>query len=258
MGKKTLRIAAAGCVLALAAVGCGHESGTGAAPSAKAQTAQPGTPSASASTSAAPVSASKVLSEGQLEQAGLTGSDLPGFQVAPLVGDGSDQQPTVVAQRPPSPAQCAPLNNMTEYLGRFQPVWQVVKAIAAPGKNNIPSTTVALASYKAQDAATVMTELHGALADCTRFAPPQPSEGLTFTHIQKLSAPAMGDDAISYRMTQNTPTDNVASALSVVYSYLVVRTGTTVTTFVSNYTGANSKPADVPQEIIDTQLKKLT
>jgi hypothetical protein len=255
MGKSIYRIAALGCVLAVAAVGCGHQNSAAATHSAKAATAHPGTPSASATTTAP---ASGVPGEQQLEQAALADSDLPGFEISPIVGDGASLQPTVIAQRSPSPAPCKPLNDMTEYLGRFQPVWQVVKGVGVPGKDDVPSTTVALASYNAQDAGTVMTELSGALARCTRFAPPQPNEGMTYSRIQKLPAPTLGDDAICYRMTQNMPADDVASALSIASTYLVVRTGTTVTTFASNYTGTHSKPADVPQEIIDTQLKKLT
>ncbi|WP_326580846.1 hypothetical protein OIE69_42595 [Actinacidiphila glaucinigra] len=232
------------CVLTVAVVGCGHEDGDGARASHPERQA------------AAPT---KVLGHRELERTALESGDVDGFSVGPMVGDAGAGQP-VVSQVPPAPSRCKPLNDMTGFVGRYQPVWQVAKTVGRTSdESDMSSTTVALNSYRQQDSVKVVTELRGALDTCTKFTPPGSSTtGWTYSHIRKLPDPSLGDDALSYRITLDMPADDAGPAHSVVFSYVVVRSGTTVTTFASNLFGVNDEPTEVPRQLIDAQLKKLS
>ncbi|MFD3451998.1 hypothetical protein ACFWVC_07425 [Streptomyces sp. NPDC058691] len=223
----------------MAAAGCGHGGATDAAPAGK--------------PTAAPV---KVWGQKELERIALAPGDLDGFEVSPVVGEVGAGQP-MVSQLAPDPAECKPLNDMIGYVGRYQPVWQVAKLVGSTQRDH-KTTVVALNSYREQDSVKVMTELRGALDTCTAFALTSTISGWTYSHIQKLPVPSLGDDALSYRMTLNMPANDISPANSVVFSYLLVRNGTTVTTFASNLAGVRNKPTDVPRRIVDAQLEKLT
>ncbi|MEU4096867.1 hypothetical protein [Streptomyces sp. NPDC026673] len=201
----------------------------------------------------------KILSHQELERTALESKDVDGFSIGPMVGDVGAGQP-VVSQVSPAPARCKPINDMTAFVGRYQPVWQVAKTVGRTSDEaNRSSTTVALNSYRQQDSTKVMTELRGALDTCTEFAPPaSATTGWTYSQIRELPDPSLGDDALSYRMTLNMAADDVGPAQSVVFTYVVVRSGTTVATFTSNLLGVNNKPTDVPRHLIDAQLKKLS
>ncbi|WUD77265.1 hypothetical protein OG937_38940 [Streptomyces sp. NBC_00510] len=176
-----------------------------------------------------------------------------------MVGDVGAGQP-VVSPLAPAPARCKPLYDMTAFVGRYQPVWQVAKIVSRTSdEGDTSSTTVALNSYRQQESVKMMTDLRGALDTCTKFAPPGSSAtGWTYSDIRKLPDPSLGDDALSYRMTLDMPADDMGPAHSVVFTYVVVRSGTTVTTFASNLFGVNGKPTKVPRQVIDAQLKKLS
>ncbi|MFF3559303.1 hypothetical protein ACFYXS_04585 [Streptomyces sp. NPDC002574] len=223
----------------MAAVGCGNGGVTEASPVGK-RTAGP----------------AKAWGEKELERIALAPGDLDGFSVSPMVGEVGAGQPKVNPIAP-DPAQCKPLNDMIGYVGRYQPVWQVAKTVGeTPGGHR--DTVVALNSYRQQESVKVMTELRSALGICTKFALPYTTLGWTYSDIQKLPDPSLGDDSLSYRITLNMPADDIGPAQSVVFSYLVVRNGTTVTTFTSNPVGVTNKPTEVPRQVVDAQLEKVT
>lgn len=252
MGRGVARAAAAVCVLTVAVVGCGCGCGRGGGDG--------GLDGAGASHSGRQAAApAKVLGHRELERTALGSGDVDGFSVGPVVGDVGAGQP-VVGPVAPVPARCKPLNDMTAFVGRYQPVWQVAKIVSRTSdEGDTSSTTVALNSYRQQESVKVMTELRGAVDTCTKFAPPGSSvTGWTYSQIRKLPDPSLGDDALAYRMTLDMPADDMGPAHSVVFTYVVVRSGTTVTTFASNLFGVNGKPTEVPRHVIDAQLKKLS
>jgi len=148
---------------------------------------------------------------------------------------------------------------MIYYVGTFQPVWQVVESVHSD-RNEALATAVALSSYEQQEAVTLVSDLRGALGNCTKFSNGTGVDPDNYSHVQKLAEPSLGDEAISYRMSYDIAADpdiDIDTAFSIVVSYLVVRTGTTVTTFTSELMGSDNQPTEIPQEVIDAQLKKL-
>ncbi|WP_329138310.1 hypothetical protein OG552_30320 [Streptomyces sp. NBC_01476] len=147
----------------------------------------------------------RVLGQRELEQAGIGAADLKGFTFNFLAGKGLPSGVKDVSQRPrPVPAPCRPLYDMTQYISGYQPVARVIEEARSPTDGQ-PATTIALASYKETEAPKTIADLQNAVRSCTTFTTSDYGTRYIYTDIKTQPAPHLGDQAISYVMTQNLP-----------------------------------------------------
>jgi hypothetical protein len=233
----------ASCALTVvgAAAGCGSDTSPGSA-----------TPTGS-------VAVGRVLSQRELDQLAVEKADLAGFDISALEGMGLPAEPREVAQRPRiTPDECQAVYDMTGGGSGYQPVGRVVQSVDDASAKHLQGVTVTLSSYQPGDAPKAVEDLRGSVGDCEKFtAPPDAGTAYTYTDVEALPDPQLGDEALSYRVSQNIPADDTGDALAIQFAYVVVRTGPTVTTFAAS----PFKPgisAEVPQAVITAQLAKLT
>jgi hypothetical protein len=83
--------------------------------------------------------------------------------------------------------------------------------------------------------------------------------GISFFHPEVQPAPHLGDDALSFRLTQNVAGDDIdPEAIDVPMIFTVVRVGTTVVTDWSMSVMDRTQPAVIPPRLVPAQVAKLT
>jgi hypothetical protein len=218
------RVVAAVAVLSLA--GCGGTSTAG--PTAD--------PAASGSASAVPTKEANPLTEAQLQAAALSAGELSGYQfdTHPNMHDDAS-----VAK----PAGCQPLEDVR--ISVFNPKPKALASFLA-WKTSPPAqgltVDVELIAYDPGDAKQFLAKLRAAVAACgSGYA----GGVLKFPAVTAQTAPAIGDEAVSYMVAGRTDTS----------WYAVVRSDTTVVVFGAG--GPRPEFDRVPEDLVRAQMAKV-
>jgi hypothetical protein len=202
------------------------------------------------------------LTQAELWNAAVTAEDLPGFQVGYTQAKGSPYQPGIPASRLPAvyPDGCAPVYWSTQAVSAY-PITAHIDGRASTSQAPEQSGSLALTVYSAADAPRAMADLHNALIACAgaHIERRDPlAGGISFSHPEVQPAPRLGDDALSFRLTQNVAGDDIdPEAIDVPMTFTVVRVGATVIT-VWNMNGEDrTQPATIPPRLVPTQVAKL-
>lgn len=152
------------------------------------------------------------------------------------------------------PDWCQPLLDMVSFDSSYRPHAFVEQDVDSTTSTHKSDTTMALASYPADDAHKVITDLRTAVHTCASF--PSDTDGIDFEHPVSLKDPGLGDESVSYRITQ-TAADG-SDAVHFQIAYVVVRTGNTIAEFYTPDTLPGGRTPHVPADILSPQIKKLT
>jgi hypothetical protein len=252
MRTSRIAVAVSGSALALASLaGCGSKNGT-------AQTPRTTRPTAPAPTTAQ----AHPLTQTELWDAVITEKDLPGFDVSYTQMKGLTYQPGIDPSRLPAvfPAACAPVYWSTQATG----VYPATARIDAMADSDTPDEfgSFTLTVYSTADAPKVMADLHKALPACAGAHIERHddlADGISFSRPEVQSTPHLGDDALSFRLTQDVAADDITpDPMHVPMTFTVVRVGATVVTFWNQGDATHTTPAVIAPELIPAQVTKLT
>lgn len=70
-------------------------------------------------------------------------------------------------------------------------------------------------------------------------------------------APRLGDDTLSFRVTQVLPADESGGSISLDTLVLLVRTGPTVAVFIADNDSTPARPATMAAAVVKAQIAKL-
>jgi hypothetical protein len=244
----------------IAACGGGSE-GNAASPMKSAASAEsiPPTAASPAATTAAPVAgagAGKTLSQQDVDRMALSTHDVPGYTTEASTGKGAPVDHGVLTiYRAVTPAACRPVFAAAELGSLHDFSAQVVEDVVSTSDDLAQHASVGLSSYSPADARKVMSELRAALPVCaTATMLPslsQPSAGLGYSDTRSRSVGDLGDEALAFDATQASVE---SGGPTMPMTVLVVRTGSTVATFIS----VNPiQPPVIPEDVIQAQMKKL-
>lgn len=222
-------------------------------------------PATSVSVTSAPVATTHAepLTQTELWKAVVTAEDLPGFHVGYMQIKGRPYQPGIPAARLPAvyPHGCAPVYWSTQAVSAY-PITARIDADAGTTHTPEQFGSIALSVYSAADAPKAMTDLHNALLACAgahieRHDPL--ASGISFSHPEVQPTARLGDDAVSFRLTQNVAGDDIdPGAVNVPMTFTVVRVGTTVITVWNMNTEDRTQPAVIAPQLAPAQVAKLT
>lgn len=253
---------ASGVILSVTALaGCGGNSDDPRADAAHPPTTAPATTTPAANPSTATAKAAP-LTQAELWDAVVTDKDLPGFDVRYVQLKGSPYVPGIPPNRFPAvyPAACTPVYWSTQEASTYP----VTARITAMAGQDSPEQfgSVDLTVYSTTDAPRVMADLHKALAACTGTrigSHDELSSDTTYTHAESQPAPHLGDDAVSFHITQNIAADNVnPEPIATPMTFTIVRVGTTVATFWNQGDAIHTTPPVIAPQLIPAQVTKLT
>ncbi|MFD8981573.1 hypothetical protein [Streptomyces sp. NPDC059564] len=226
---------AAGAALAAATAGCGPaDGGTAAGGTAS--------PSAGASGDGKPGPGADRLKELLLE---------PGAQAGPYEVEEPLLDEPFSELYDASPAVCGPLTS----LAKAGHTAQAYGSVGVPDKPLEVSMDILLRSYKDGAAAgAVMKSLAEAGARCAGgYKEERAVTDAPVLRVEKVPAPAIGDEALAYRIVVQDVKDKDIS----LYEYLtLVRTGPVTLSFRSDIV-ATDDFGGVPQEIVTAQWQRL-
>ncbi|MFZ4177508.1 hypothetical protein ACOZE4_27800 [Streptomyces griseoincarnatus] len=143
--------------------------------------------------------------------------------------------------------ECQPIASLAGGYTHIEAVSTEHRSLEPSSAKNATVGSMWLASHSKKNAQRVMSELRTSLKKCPDGFN---TLGLTYKSVERLKDPALGDDALSYRIT------SVVAKQSVPMTYTVVREGGVVVTFY----GVNMltpKDSAIPQSTIEEQLKQL-
>ncbi|SHM96904.1 hypothetical protein [Actinacidiphila paucisporea] len=244
-------VTTSGAVLVLASLaGCGSDSTTPGARAAQSATSVSGVPA-------------RPLSQAELWNAVITAEDVPGFEVDYVQSRNAPFRPGIPANRLPAvfPAACAPAYWSTQAASAY-PAGARIDAMAHTTGTPEQFGNVVLTDYSATGASAAMADLRTSLKACAgahieRHDPL--AGGISFTRPTLRPGPRLGDDALTYRITQNVAGDDLdPEPLEVPMTFTVVRTGTTVVTFWNQGDATSATPAVIAPPLIPAQITKLT
>lgn len=246
---RTVRAAALLLPALLLAAACTSGGGARAAGSA-ADGPNPGTTGAATSPAPGGASATRgndgALTRTQLAAALVTTKDVPGWVIESARTDESPRNAGLTTDR----SQCQPLTDVTSVRPHIHRVAVVGAAFAhSAGAARVDTVNQMLVSSHAPgDAAKVIASVQDALATCRSFTAVDPHGTRTPFTVGTGAAPAAGDQAVSYVLTERAGTRGAARVT-------VVRTGNTVTAYLS-VTSAG-RAGEAPGDVIRAQDAKL-
>ncbi|MEV7784060.1 hypothetical protein AB0O72_01500 [Streptomyces sp. NPDC088106] len=143
--------------------------------------------------------------------------------------------------------ECQPIASLAGGYTHIEAVSTEHRTLDPSSAKNATVGSMWLASHSEKNAKRVMSELRTSLKKCPDGFK---TLGLTYKPVKQLKDPELGDEALSYRIT------NVVEKQSVPMTYTVVREGGVVVTFygVNMLTPKNSA---IPESTIEEQLKQL-
>lgn len=202
-----------------------------------------------------------MLSQSELERSALAAGDAPGWRVSRTTGDEGDSGtpggPTYfpVSTRPRvTPSACQPLADMDNTLSAYQHHGVVELLLTPSSGTGLTTVALTLRSYPAADAPKVLADLRTSLRTCSSFATNAP--GVTITAPEPQPDPHLGDDALAYRITQNSPGVGGGPAVEAPLNFVVVRSGATVAvSYTLSLPGLPEQP--VPLDVVTAQTTKL-
>ncbi|MGW1874660.1 hypothetical protein [Streptomyces sp. NPDC001975] len=193
----------------------------------------------------------KPLGKADLERAAITDTDLDGYEVEQtLAAPGA-------SHRTADPAECAPVVQALGGSSGFTATARIGRMIFS--KEHSPGATMILASHSAGDATRVIDALRTAAKRCKTFK--DIGVGFRYDEAVLQPDPGYGDESLSLRLTQLAAFSEDDEPIRVPYAVVAVRQGATVAMFCefNRPRGSEGKgPAAVPEEIIRTQLNKLS
>ncbi|MBY8880310.1 hypothetical protein [Actinacidiphila acidipaludis] len=208
------------------------------------------------------LSGSKVLSRQELNRLLLGEHELAGYDIG-YIGDRNTPAPVVAPSSLPrvTPADCRSVYEGTEGLSAYPYSATVAESAEPTGPQDHQRVTFTLLSYTPATAPKVFTDLRAALPACASSTI-HPSAGGTsdspdFAHPRNVSSPHLGDDAISFRLTEVLPKSEFSASISLDMRVLLVREGSTVVVFTAESDSDPGKPATMPNAVVTAQLAKF-
>lgn len=202
----------------------------------------------------------EVLTQHDLDQAALIPTDLTQYKIQTIGGRGKPVGLLDTSQRIPiAPAACQPVYDAIRYRTAYPATARVVQAAEDISQEDGQQTLITLASYATTTAARAVSDLHRSLGTCTAFQGIPGADEYTYKNVKALPDPHLGDEAVSYRMTKSVRGEAASMVPSTQEIYVVVRIGATLVTFSSfSIPEQDGEPAQIPQQVLTAQLKKLS
>ncbi|MET8327129.1 hypothetical protein [Streptomyces sp. NPDC005181] len=258
MKARTAVMAATTAALCLAAVSCGpsgddsshgKDNGRASSPSRAKPSGNDTSPTPpQPSPSTLPAGTGKVLTVAELTEAALATGDVPDYEVTPLQGsqDTGREKAENQACRP----LAAVINGAPEPAAGAT-VLHIVMDQSEEGKGDQTVVTEILTSHPKGAAQQVLRDVRDAVQACAGgFRTPSHEGPSTYSKVELLDAPRVGEESIAYRVTGNIEGDKVPLV------FQLVRRGSTVVTFyVANFVDATTP--ELPAEVVIAQLAKL-
>jgi hypothetical protein len=175
----------------------------------------------------------------------------------------SPYQPGIHPARLPAihPATCAPVYWSAQGASGYAATARI-DTFAHTTNTPEQSGSIVLTVYGAADAPKVMAGLRNALPACVNAHSERHgllADGISFTHPEVQPAPRLGDDALTFRITQNVAGDDIGpEPIDVPMTFTVVRVGTTIATFWNLSGRDRTQPAVIAPQLIPAQLARLT
>ncbi|MGW6098121.1 hypothetical protein ACWFRK_28060 [Streptomyces sp. NPDC055157] len=256
MKARTAVMAATTAALCLAAVSCGPSGGDSSHGKGKGRPNSPSSAKPSGNdTSSLPPPAStppagtgKVLTEAELTEAALATGDVADYEVTPL--QGSQDTGTEKAENQACRPLAAVINGAPEPAAAAT-VFRTVMDRSEEGKDDQTVVTEILTSHPKGAAQQVLRDVRDAVQACAGGFRTSSDEGpSTYSKVDLLDAPRVGEESIAYQVTGNIEGDKVPLV------FQLVRRGSTVVTFyVADFVDAT--PPELPAEVVIAQLAKL-
>ncbi|MER5752708.1 hypothetical protein [Streptomyces sp. NPDC002088] len=142
--------------------------------------------------------------------------------------------------------ECQPIASLAGGYTHIEAVSVEHRSLEPSEATNATIGSMWLASHSEKNAKLVMSDLRTSLKKCDGFK----TLGLTYKDVKQLKDPDLGDDAVSYRIT------NVVAKQTVPMTYTVVRKNGVIAAFY----GVNMltpKDSAIPEPVIEEQLAKL-
>ncbi|MEV0120921.1 hypothetical protein AB0I16_05070 [Streptomyces sp. NPDC050703] len=185
--------------------------------------------------------AKAALSSAQLEKAVLANGDLKGYKVEKL---SAEDMPELTL--PVNPRACQAVADMFMFTSDPRAAARVGRSMTGPDELDATVISFALLAHKEGAAKNVMDDLRTSTEKCKSYE----DAGSKFGEVAPLTAPKLGDDAVSYKLVgliddQKTP-----------MSFTVVRSGSTLVAFYS-INLLKPKEFGVPKKVVEAQVAKL-
>lgn len=129
-----------------------------------------------------------------------------------------------------------------------------------PGKDP-QSAMMGLRSYTVTDAVQLVNNLRTSLRTCTSFS--TLDEGESYGDPKQLPDPQVGDDAVSYRLTQTVPSidehgdEDGGPPVHGYFHFVVVRSGATIAAYYETGNSQDLHLPEVPMTVVKAQADKL-
>jgi hypothetical protein len=224
-------------------------------------TADSPTPTPSTAVTPGP-SGANVLTRQELNHVLLGEHELAGYDIQ-YVGEKDGPGRLVDSSRLPrvTPAVCQPIYEAAMGLSAYRYSAAVTESATPTSSQNHQMVMFSLISYTTTTAPKVLNDLRTALPACaTSTIHPSagaPSDSSDFSHPGDVSSPRLGDEALSFRMTEVHPADELSGPFSLDMLVLLVRKGPTVAVFTTKNDHAPGQPATMPSTVVNAQLAKL-
>jgi hypothetical protein len=181
------------------------------------------------------------LTETQLEKAALVSGDTKDYTV------GKTPEADIPTQTVPAdPAACQPIADMFFFTSTPKADARVARTLTARSDLNATVVSLALLAHEQSDAVKAIAGLRAAAKSCTAYE----HTDYKYSDVKALTAPELGDEAVSYQLKGSIEGTNVPM------TFTIVRSGSTLAAFYAmNVLDADK--AQVPADVIEAQLKKL-
>ncbi|MFB6705538.1 hypothetical protein ACFCW6_12590 [Streptomyces sp. NPDC056333] len=251
-------VVAATAALCLAVVSCGPSGGDSShgkdgggqssPSSAKPAGDDASSPPPLPSPSTLPAGTGKVLTEAELTEAALATGDVADYEVTPL--QGSQDTGTERAENQACRPLVAVINGAPEPAATAT-VFRTVMDGSEEGKDDQTVVTEILTSHPKGGAQQVLRDVRDAVRACAGGFRTSSVEGpSTYSKVDLLDAPRVGEESITYQVTGNIEGDKVPLV------FQLVRRGSTVVTFyVADF--VDTTTPELPAEVVTAQLAKL-
>jgi hypothetical protein len=176
-----------------------------------------------------------------LEKATISGKNT-GFEFKQVSKADAEAGRDMKADKP----ECQPIASLAGGYTHIEAVSVEHRSLEPTEASNATVGSMWLASHSEKNAKRVMSDLHTSLKKCDGFK----TLGLTYKDVEQLKDPSVGDEAVSYRIT------NVVGKQSVPMTYTVVREGGVIAAFY----GVNMltpKKSAIPEATVKAQLEQL-
>lgn len=143
--------------------------------------------------------------------------------------------------------ECQPLASLAGGYTHIEAISVVHRALDPTEAKNATVGSMWLASHSEKNAKQVVSDLRSSLKKCPDGFK---TLGLAYKSVQEVKTPALGDEAVGYRIT------NVVGKQSVPMTYTVVRKDGVIAAFY----GVNMltpKDSAIPESVVEAQLRQL-